>query len=204
MKLSHGRYNLLCRITQIPCGLQGWEIRCGVFEDLSACLDIGAFESYDQWDGESDGFGGVDDALGDDVAAHDASEDVDEDAVDGGVGEDDAEGFGDGFFGRGTADIEEVCGFAVEELDGVHGCHRESGAVDEASDVSVECDVGHAVLGGFDFCGVFFGGVGECLEVFVAEGCVVIEVELGVDGDDLAVGVGVVWWGDDEGVDLGE
>ncbi len=142
--------------------------------------------------------------MGDDIAAHDASEDVDEDAVDGGVGEDDAEGLGDGFFGCGASDIEEVGGFAVEEFDGVHGCHRESGAVDEASDVAVECDVGHAVLGGFDFCGVFFGWVCECLEVFVAEHGVVVEVELRVDRDDLSIGVGVVWWGDDEGIDFGE
>lgn len=38
----------------------------------------------------------------------------------------------------------------------------------------------------------------------MSEESVVIEVELGVDGDDLAVGVGVVWWGDDQWVDFGE
>ncbi len=202
--MANCRHNLLCCITQIPCGLQGWEVGCGVFEDLAAGFDIGAFEPDDQWDGESDGFGGVDDALGDDVAAHDSSEDVDEDAVDGVVGEDDAEGFGDGFFGCGTSDIEEVGGFAVEEFDGVHGCHGESGAVDEATDVAVEGDVGHSELVCFDFAWVFVVWVCHGDEVWVTEESVVIEVELGVDGDDLAVGVGVVWWGDDEGVDFCE
>ena len=109
-------------------------------------LDVRPFESDDEGDFEADGFGGVDDALGDDVAAHDAAEDVDEDAFDGGVGEDDFEGFGDGFFGGGASDVEEVGGVSAVVLDGVHGGHGEAGAVDEAPDRAVHADIRQVVL----------------------------------------------------------
>jgi len=56
------------------------------------------------------------------------------------------------------------------------------------------------VLVGLDFSWVLFVWVGEGDDVFVAEESIVIEVEFGVDGDDLAVGVGVGWVGDDEWV----
>ena len=49
-----------------------------------------------------------DDAFGDHVAAHDAAEDVDQDAAHVGVREDDLEGLGDPLAGGAAADIEEV------------------------------------------------------------------------------------------------
>jgi hypothetical protein len=74
-------------------------------------------------------------------------------------------------------------------LDGVHGGHGEAGAVDEAADVAFELDEVEACGFGFDLGGVFLGGVVEGLEVLVAEEGVGVELELGVDGDELAVGV---------------
>src|SRR5690606_16168629 len=120
-------------------------------------------------------------------AVHDAAEDVDEDALDGGIGEDDAEGFGHRLLAGAAADIEEVGGLAAFELDGVHGGHGEAGAVDEAADVAIEGDVGEAHAAGAHLGGILRGGVEELLDVLVAEGGVVIEVELGVDGEDLAI-----------------
>ena len=60
-------------------------------EDLLAELDIGAFEPHDQRHVQADLARRGDDALGDHVAAHDAAEDVDEDAFDVRVGEDELE-----------------------------------------------------------------------------------------------------------------
>jgi hypothetical protein len=91
--------------------------------------------------------------------------------------------------GGAAAHVEEVGGLAAVVLDGVHGGHGEAGAVDEAADVAVELDVGEAVLLRRGLGGVFVGGVVECLDVGVAEEAVVVELELGVDGEELAVGV---------------
>ena len=55
-----------------------------------------------------------------------------------------------------------------------------------------------ANFGGLDFEGVFFGEVAEFLQVLVAEHGVVVEVDLAVECDELAV------LGGDEGVDLHE
>jgi len=104
--LLTAQYNLACPITQIRRRLQCRQAGARLLQDLSAGVDVGAFESDDEWDLEAGGavfvfvgFGGVDDALCDDGAVHDAAEDVDEDALDSVVGEDDFEGFGDGLFG---------------------------------------------------------------------------------------------------------
>src|SRR5690606_28507273 len=135
-------------------------------------------------------------ALGDDVAAHDAAEDVDQDGLHAFVLEHDLERFGD-FLGRGAAaDVEEVGRLAAEQLDGVHGGHGQTGAVDQAADVAVELDVGQVELAGLDFGGVFFIEVAVLDDLGMAEQRIGVEVELGVQGDDVVAAVAV------EGVDL--
>ncbi len=53
-------------------------------QDLLAELDVGAFEADDQRHRDGHFLGRRDHAFGDDVAAHDAAEDVDQDALHGG------------------------------------------------------------------------------------------------------------------------
>ena len=80
----------------------------------------------------------VDHARGDDVALHDAAEDVDQDRLQLRVLQHDLERLGH-LLGRGAAaHVEEVGGRAAVELDDVHGRHREAGAVHQAADVAVE------------------------------------------------------------------
>ena len=122
-----------------------------------------------------------DDAFGDDVAAHDAAEDIDQDALHVRIAEDDLEGRRDLLLGGAAADIEEVGGLAAVELDDVHGGHGEAGAVDHAADVAVELDVVQVVLGGLDFGRVFLVEVAQRQDVLVAEQRVVVEVHLGVE-----------------------
>ena len=112
------------------------------------------------------------------------------------VGEDDLEGFGDPLDGGSAPDVEEVGGVAAVVLDDVHGGHGEAGAVDQAADVAVEGDVGEVVLGGFDLVGVFFVVVAHVADLGMAEEGVVVEAELGVEGEEVPFG------GDDEGVDF--
>ena len=139
---------------------------------------------------------GFDDAGGDDVALHDAAEDVDEDAFDFLVGEDDLERFGDPLDGGSAADVEEVGGIAAVVLDDVHGGHGEAGAVYQAADVAVERYVGEIVLGRFDLVVVFFVVVAHVADLGMPEQGVVVEAELGVQREQVAFA------GDDEGVDL--
>ena len=77
-------------------------------QDVLALLDVGALEADDQRHRQIDFPGGLDDALGDDVAAHDAAEDVDQDALHRRVAEDDLERRGDLFLGGAAADVEEI------------------------------------------------------------------------------------------------
>ncbi len=87
-----------------------------------------------------------DDAFGDQVAAHDAAEDVDQHGFDIVVAEDELERFGDPLGGGSAADVEEVGRLAAGEFDDVHGGHGQPGAVDHAADAAVQRDVVQAVL----------------------------------------------------------
>ncbi|GAB1395635.1 hypothetical protein MASR1M65_04120 [Saprospiraceae bacterium] len=122
-----------------------------------------------------------DDALGDDVAAHDAAEDVDEDALHVRVRGDDLEGFGHLLLRRAAADVEEVGRLRAVELDDVHGGHRQPGAVHHAADLAVERDVVQVELRGRQFLGVFLGLVAQRGDVGVAVDRVAIEADLGVE-----------------------
>ena len=100
-------------------------------------LDVGSFQPYHQRHLETDHLRRLDHAGGDDVAAHDAAENVDQDGLHVRVAEDDLEGRGDAFLGGVAADIEEVRRRAALELDDVHGRHGEAGAVDHATDFAI-------------------------------------------------------------------
>ena len=86
----------------------GDDRQVGFGEDLLAEIDVGAFQADHQRHVQADLAGGRDDAVGDDVAAHDAAEDVDQDAFDVGVAQDDLEGLGHPVLGGAAADVEEV------------------------------------------------------------------------------------------------
>ncbi len=129
--------------------------------------------------------GGGDDTAGDDVAIHDTAEDIDEDGLDVGVLEDDAEGCGDLLGGGAAADVEEVGGLAAVVTDDIHGAHGESRAIDEAGDIAVELDIIQFMLAGFGFEGGFLADIAEGQEVFVAVEGVVVEADLGIDRKDI-------------------
>ncbi len=128
-----------------------------------------------------------DDALGDDVAAHDPAEDVDEDAFDRRVAEDDLERRGYLFLVGAAADVEEVGGLGAIQLDDVHRRHGETGAVDHAADISVELDVGEVVFRRLDLGGDFLGEVAKLLDVRMAEFGIVVEADLGIQDQQFAL-----------------
>ena len=101
-------------------------------------------------------------------------------------GEHDLEGFGHLLGGGAAADVEEVGRLAAEQLDGVHRGHRQAGAVDQAADVAVERDVAEVELAGLDLGRVFLVEVAVGDDLGVAVERVAVEVELRVQGLDVA------------------
>ena len=78
---------------------------------------------------------------GDDVALHDAAENVHQDGLNFRVGGQNLESFDDLLFARVPADVEEIRGRTSVELDDVHGRHGQTRSVHHASDVAVQSDV---------------------------------------------------------------
>ena len=128
----------------------GNHIQLGFGDDFLAELNIRALEPNDKRHLQSDLFHRRDHPLGDDVAAHDAAENIDQNSLHFLVGGDDFECRRHLFLGCAAADIEKVGGFLAIELDDVHRCHGETGAVHHAADRAVERDVGKIVFGGLD------------------------------------------------------
>ena len=168
----------------------------GARQDRLALLHIGAFEADNKRQFERDLPRGGDDALGDHVAAHDAAEDVDQDAAHVGVREDDFEGLGHPLAGGAAADIEEVGGLRAVQLDDVHGRHGESRAVDHAADVAVELDVAQLVLGCRALRRVLLVRIAQRGDLAAPVERVVVDAHLGVEGDERALS------DLDQGVDL--
>src|SRR5690606_31365108 len=165
--------------------------QAGIGQQLLAQLFVGTLHAHHQWNAEVDGLARSNDALGDDVAAHDATEDVDQNGLDAFVLEHDLERFCN-LFGRcTTTDVEEVGRLATEQLDGVHGSHGQAGAVYQAADVAVELNIRQVKLAGFELGGIFFVQVAIFNDFGVTEQRVGIEVEFGVQSNDVAIAVAV-------------
>ena len=105
-------------------------------QQLAPEFDIGAFQPHDHRHLDADFLHRLDDAFGDDVAAHDAAEDVDQHRAHLGVEQDDLEALRHGLRRGAAADVEEVGRRAAFQLDQVHRRHRQAGAVDHAADVA--------------------------------------------------------------------
>src|SRR5262249_47748130 len=141
---------------------------------------------------------GGDDGGGDDVAFHDAAEDVNQHRLDIRVAQQNSQGFGDLFFVGAAADVEEVGRLAAVVFDDVHGAHGQAGAVDQAADVAGEADEAQTGLASAQLGGIFLRLVAKFFDVGVAEQGVVVEADLSVE--DLHV----PFLGDDQRIDLGE
>jgi hypothetical protein len=93
-------------------------------QPLARHLGIGALQSHHHRHRHADVLDGIDDAIGDQVAAHDAAEDVDQDRAHLWIGQDQLKRRGHAIAGRTAADVEKVRRPAAVQLDQVHGRHR--------------------------------------------------------------------------------
>src|SRR5271166_4790842 len=170
----------------------------GLLQDPLAEIDVGAFEANDERDVQIDLARRGNDTLGDDVAAHDPAEDVDQDPFDVGVAQDQLERRRDPLARGPTADIEKVRRAAAVQFDDVHRRHRQAGAVDHAADIAVELDVVESVPAGLDLGRVLFVLVAQRRDLGMAVERVVVEADLGIEGEELT------GLGHDQRVDLGD
>src|SRR3954452_5210927 len=121
------------------------------------------------------------------VHPQDAAEDVDEDGLYILVGEQDLERVLDLFLAGAAAHIQEVGRTTACVLNDVHGGHGQAGAVYHAGDRAIQLDVVERVLAGFNLQGILFGGVAQRFYVRMPEQRVVVEVDLGVQREQLVV-----------------
>src|SRR6185437_7332926 len=168
----------------------------GFGQDLLAEFDIRAFEAHHERHRKAHLLRGGDDAVRDDVAFHDAAEDVDENAFHMRIGDDDLEGRGDLFLAGAAADIEEVRRLAAVKLDDVHRRHGEARAIDHAADLAVELDVGEIELRRLDLHRFLLVEIAQLLNILMTVKRVVVEIDLGIEADDFAV------LGHDQRIDL--
>src|SRR5882724_5826670 len=189
----HGLDDLLCGIVEI---VGGQHVEARFADNLLAGIDIGAFKPDHQRHFEAGFLHRGDHTLGNDVAFHDAAEDIDQDALHVRIGGNDLERRGDlGLVGAAT-DIEEVGWRHAVELDDVHRRHRKAGAVDHAADGAVERDVIEVVFRRLDFLGVFLGLIAQRHHFGVAIERVAVERHLGVEHAQIAL------LGDDQRIDF--
>ena len=129
------RDNFLRRIAQVVGRYDG---QAAIGQDVLALLHIGTFKANHERHGQVHFLCRSNDTVGNDVALHDAAEDVDQYALYGGVLQDDLKR-GRYFFLRcAAADVEEVGRKFAIQLDDVHRCHGKASAIDHAADIAVE------------------------------------------------------------------
>src|SRR5690606_38055723 len=111
-------------------------------QNFLALGNICAFETDDERNRQVDFFRSRDNAFGNDVAFHDAAENIDQDTFNSRIGENDLERSGHFFSGCAAAYVEEVCRERAVQFDDVHGRHGKAGTIDHAADIAVQLDIG--------------------------------------------------------------
>ena len=174
----------------------GGDVKIGLADDLLAEIHIGAFEPHHQRHRQPYLLDRRDHAFGDDVAFHDAAENIDQNALHLGIGSDDLEGGRNLLLAGTAADVEKVGRRLAVEPDDIHRRHGQPGAVDHAADGAVQRDVVELVFRRLDLLLILLAEVAQGHDVGMAEERVVVEADLGIEADEL------VALGDDERIDL--
>src|SRR5262245_18158782 len=165
-------------------------------QDLPTLGGVRALEAHHERHLETEVAGRGHDALGDQVAAHDAAENIHQDGADVRIAKDQLERLLHLLLVRPAAGVEEVRRTPAAERDHVERRHREARAVHHAADVAFQPDVREVDLLGRALPRVLLLGVPERRDVGVPVERVVVEVELAVEREELPL------LRDDERVDL--
>jgi len=154
---------------------------------LLPLLCIGPLKAHNEGHINVDIFGCLHHTICHAVAAHNPSEDVDQDGLHVRVFQNNAEASFYGFRTRGATDIEEVSRLATCQLDDIHRGHRQPSPVDHAANVTIQANVVKIVFAGLYFQRIFFVDITQHRELFVTEEGVVVEIYLGIHCYDLTL-----------------
>mmetsp|Transcript_26258 Transcript_26258/g.77645 ORF Transcript_26258/g.77645 Transcript_26258/m.77645 type:complete len:434 (+) Transcript_26258:483-1784(+) len=182
----NGRHGLLRRVVQI---FGGNELQSAVLQQLLPDLHVGPLQPHHDGNLQIQRLGCLDDALGDNVALHDAAKDIHQNRLDGGIGRDDLEGVLHLLGGRSAPHVQEIGGLAAVQADNVHRGHGQPGPVHHAPDVAVQADVVEIPLVGVDLAGILLRVIPLGEDVLLTKHRIVIETDLGVGGDQLTLGI---------------
>src|ERR1700685_2787046 len=111
--IPHRLHYLARRVVEI---VGGNDIEAGFLNDLLAERDVGSFEPHHQRHAQAYFLDRGNNAFGDHVAAHDAAENIDQDAFHVRIRRDDLEGGRHLVLARAAADVEKVGGVSPESL----------------------------------------------------------------------------------------
>src|SRR5688572_10757595 len=129
----------------------------------------------------------IDDTLSQNIAAHDATENIDQNTAHSRIGKENLKGLCNFFFGSAAADIQKIRRLATAQLDDIHGRHRQAGAVNHASDITIQGDIGELKLACFDFARVLLVQITQRDDIFMPIERIAIEVHLCVQCHDLTL-----------------
>merc|ERR1719400_2187508 len=158
------------------------DLEARVCDDLLGIVNIRSLQPHDQGDLELDALAGVDDAIGDRGAVHDATKHIHQDGFHPLVFSDDAESLPHLIFLDIATHIKEVGRLATIKLDDVHSRHGQSGTIHQASNVAIQLHIVEVVTGGINLPGVQLRSVLHVKDGLLPERGVVIKAKLGIGG----------------------
>merc|ERR1719382_2423196 len=169
------------------------DLEARICDDLLGIVNIRPLQPHDQRDLELDAFAGVDDAVGDRGAVHDAAKHIHQDGFHPVVFSDDAESLPHLIFLDIATHIKEVGWLATIELDDVHGRHGQPSTVHQASNVAIQLHVVEVVTGSINLPRVQLRGVLHVEDGLLPERGIVIKAKLGVSGVHFPLGCLCQW-----------
>ena len=184
-RLFYRRDNLLRGIKDVVGGNQA---QSTFIQSLLASLDVIALQTNYQRNADMSFASGLDNAVCDDIAVHNSAENIDQDALDVLVAQNDSKGCGDLLLTGAPSHVQEVGWFAASKLYDVHRRHGQSCSIDEAGNVAIQPDIIQAMLGSRDFAGILLGNVAHGHDAGLTVKSIIIEIELCVEGEQLAFG----------------
>ena len=131
---------------------------------------------------------GFNNTFGNDVAFHNAAEDIDQDNFDFRLSQHDFKSRRNFFRRSSSSDIKEVIRLTAEQFDRVHGRHCETGAVNQTRDITVELNVLETCFVCTKLRRIFLLRVVKFFEFRVTQQRVVIKSHLHVQRINLFVG----------------
>lgn len=162
-----------------------------VLDHLLSKVCVGADKSDGDWNLNTDLICGFDNSLRDHIALHNASKNIDENALNFRMSRQNFKCCLDLFSAGAAAHIQKVGWHASFQLNDVHGGHGKTCTVDHATNASIQSDVVETDLGSLLLIGIdIAGGIRLAVRfnnLLLSEVGVSVNVDLGINAVDIKV-----------------